>query len=377
MTFISHRIFIILLFTLCTLSLGLSQLTLDGSINVDGVERTYILHFPTNNTEGSTDLPLVFNLHGYTSNAAQQEFYSAMNTTADNNNFIVCYPEGLGNAWNIGINGGSTADDVGFISALIDEFATLYQINTNRVYSCGMSNGGFMSYELACKVPEKFAAIASVTGSMVSNIDCDLNTSGMPVLQIHGTDDPIVDYDGSFGIMPIEDVIEFWVDKNSCDIDSVTLTPIPDTNMDDNSTVEHIIHSSCHREANVELFKVIGGAHTWPGAALVIAATNYDINASEEIWKFFNRYTIDGSATSVNETQLSEITLSPNPGDQQLLINTSQNITGPITLRDMHGNLVLSTQDKQINVSHLPSSMYILTLTLESNIITKKVVIQH
>lgn len=354
-----------------------AQQTLDGAITVDGVDRTYIIHFPTATVEESAGLPLVFNLHGYTSTAAQQEFYSGMNTTSDANNFIVCYPEGLGNAWNIGFAGGSTADDVGFISALIDEFSDLYQINTKRVYSCGMSNGGFMSYELACKIPEKIAAIASVTGSMVANIDCDLNSEGMPVLQIHGTEDQVVPYAGSTGFMPIDDVIEFWVEKNGCSITGTYVTPIANNDPDDGSTVNHLVHSACNNLKNVELFKVEGGEHTWPGSSFtILGVTNQDINGSEEIWKFFNRYTLDGASTSVNETSLSnDLMVSPNPVDRLLQINFANNL---VILHNSNGIEVgRSTDTQTLDVSQLSSGIYILCIVTDTELFTEKIVVQH
>jgi len=371
--------FIVTLLIVSSATTGFAQFSFDGSLFVDGVERTYILHLPTETIEESVGLPLVFNLHGYTSNAAQQQFYSGMDATADANNFIVCYPEGIDNAWNIGIAGGSTADDVAFISAMIDEFSNTYQINTKRVYSCGMSNGGFMSYELACKIPEKIAAIASVTGSMVNNIDCDLNTTGMPVLQIHGTADQVVPYAGGNGFMSMDNLLEFWTVKNGCLEDLLTITPTADTDTTDGSTVEHFIYSQCDTDYNVELLKVNGGEHTWPGASLTfLGVTNQDISANDEIWKFFSRYTLDGTATSVNETQVNDLVISPVPADQTLQVTLSSGQINQITLHDANGHQVMNTQGKShLDVGHLPAGYYVLCLLTDDEVLTKRVIIQH
>ena len=354
------------------------QFNVNGTLTFDGDERNYILHMPTETIEEAEGLPLVFNLHGLGSNAVQQEFYSGMNTTSNEENFIVCYPEGIDNSWNVGFPGGSNADDVGFISALIDELEFLYGIDKNRVYSCGMSNGGFMSYELACKIPDQIAAIASVTGSMTTIIDCDLNTMGTPILEIHGTADEVVPYNGSNGISPIDDVISFWTQKNGCFPNEVTVIEINDSNQTDGSTAEHTIYYACNENKNVELFKITGGAHTWPGASVAIGVTNYDINANQEIWKFFNRFSLDGSVTSVNELQDNTLNISPNPAGQTIDVNLPESEIYTITLHDIDGNQVAKSRDNNtIDVSLIPSGLYVICIISNAIVITEKVVIQH
>ena len=177
------------------LSLGwLMGQTMVYSMQHGGVTRSYRLYVPPSYT-GTVPVPLVFNLHGYTSNATQQEFYSGMNAVADTAGFIVCYPDGINNAWNSGFTPPyhSGVDDVGFISALIDLLGTAYNVNLARVYACGMSNGGYMSFRLACDLDERIAAVASVTGSM-STLQASNCTAAraVPVCQIHGDDDQTV-----------------------------------------------------------------------------------------------------------------------------------------------------------------------------------------
>ncbi|MEL6972721.1 MAG: PHB depolymerase family esterase, partial [Bacteroidota bacterium] len=145
------------------------QQIINSSIQFDDLERTYLLYVPPSYT-GDESVPLVLNFHGYTSNSGEQFFYSDFRAVADLNNFLVVHPQGTqdseGNThWNVGW-GGSTVDDVGFTAALIDSLAAEYNINPERIYSTGMSNGGFMSYQLACELSDRIAAIASVTGTM-------------------------------------------------------------------------------------------------------------------------------------------------------------------------------------------------------------------
>ena len=146
-----------------------AQQTITATIEHDGLEREYILYVPAAYSPDEA-VPLVLNFHGYTSNATEQMFYGNFRPLANVHNFLIVHPEGTdddsGNAhWNVGW-GGSTVDDVGFTAALLDTLEAAYNINTDRIYSTGMSNGGFMSYQLACAMSDRIAAIASVTGSM-------------------------------------------------------------------------------------------------------------------------------------------------------------------------------------------------------------------
>ena len=162
------RIFTTLLFSLCLPLLSIGQQTIDGSITFAGIQRDYILYVPEIYTPGEA-VPLILNFHGYTSNAFEQLNYGEFRPIADTAGFIVVHPMGtvdlLGNThWNVGW-GTSSVDDLGFTAALIDSLSAEYSINQDRIYSTGMSNGGFMSYHLACELSERIAAIASVTGT--------------------------------------------------------------------------------------------------------------------------------------------------------------------------------------------------------------------
>lgn len=341
--------------------------------------REFIVHLPTGYTAGSS-LPLVFNHHGYTSNANQQMIYSGMNATADANNFIVVYPNGLNAQWNSGFvppYNGTFPDDVGFISKIIDTMYQLYNINPARVYSCGMSNGGFQSYRLACDLENRIAAIASVTGSMTATMTSNCNLSRrVPVLEIHGTMDATVPYSGGNGIMATEDVVNFWVGKNSCSTTVRDTTNVPNTNMTDGSTVQKIKFHQCATGEQVWLYKVIGGAHTWPGSSITIGTTNKDINASQEIWDFFKQYTINGPATSINETPADvELSLYPNPAGNTINVSANEYINS-ITVFNLLGEKVMqrnvNTTTAQLNIGDLYSGIYILSVKAGTQTYTKR-----
>ena len=303
---------IIFLLLVCLPLLSVGQQTINASINHDGLQRDYILYVPASYSPG-TQAPLVFNFHGYTSNATQQMWYGNFRSIADTEGFIVVHPEGtLDNSgvahWNVGW-GASTVDDIGFTSALIDSISAEYSINQNRIYSTGMSNGGFMSYQLACELSDRIAAIASVTGSM--NIgwfnSCNPNHP-IPVMEIHGTLDPTVPYSSSSFTESIPNIMDYWVNFNNCNSNAV-VTAVLNTSTSDGCTAKHQLWENGSNGATVEHYKIIGGEHSWPGALFPNGVTNQDINASEKIWEFFNKYDVNGliTTTSTNNITAKEL----------------------------------------------------------------------
>ena len=289
------------LFTFC-------QQTINASITHDGLQRDYILYVPASYS-AATSVPLVFNFHGYASNAYEQMWYGDFRSIADTAGFIIVHPEGtLDNTgtthWNVG-TGISTVDDIGFTSALIDSISAEYSINLSRVYSTGMSNGGFMSFQLACELSDRIAAVASVTGSMITGwfSSCSPNHQ-MPVMQIHGTLDPTVSYNASSITESIPDIMNYWANFNNCNSTPI-ITSVPDINTTDGCTAEHQIWENGTNGATVELYKIIDGEHSWPGAVFPNGTTNQDINAAEKIWEFFNKYDINGLIST--NTAIDEI----------------------------------------------------------------------
>ena len=259
----------------------------------DGVNRLYTLYKPDNLKEKA---PLVFVLHGYTSNSTNIMNYSKMNDIADQNGFMVCYPQGTTNIytgqthWNANLNEMSSVTDSEFLTDLAKKLQAEFNLSEKNTFACGMSNGGFMSYTLGCERSDTFKAIASITGTMSGYDWNNCNPNKVPVLQISGTNDMVVPMDGSMssaggwgGAPKIQDIMNYWGDINEC---TQTQTQnLPDSNKTDNSYVSIEKKVDCFNNNQVWFYTVYGGAHTWPGAW-----GNMDINASEEIWDFFSRY---------------------------------------------------------------------------------------
>ncbi|MEM1214059.1 MAG: T9SS type A sorting domain-containing protein [Bacteroidota bacterium] len=347
----------------CVLSTFLTaQETLVVNLPYDGEDRSYRLYVPAA-FDGETPLPLVFNLHGFTSNASQQEFYADMNAVADTAGFFVCYANGIDAAWNVNWDFGSTADDVGFISFLIDEISSEYPVLLDQVYSCGMSNGGFMSYRLACELNDRIAAVASVTGSMSPGYigNCTPNRP-VPVLEIHGTADPVVSYDGTANVsISVDSLLTFWANNNGCDGSTIT-TDLENTSLLDLCTAEKIDYQNC--AASVEHYKINGGGHTWPGAPISIGVTNQDFHGSAAVWQFFQQHRLPELTNTITLTGEHAWRVYPNPGQSWLAV---QHLDGPYVLElyQATGQLLQrhnSNDNQRIDLGNLPTGLYFLRI---------------
>lgn len=344
---------------------GQNGTTVIDSIMSNNIMRKYRLYVPAIYT-GSQAVPLILNLHGYTSNALQQQLYSNFMPIADTANFLMVYPEGkapLGNQyWNAGFGG--TENDVLFMSDLIDSLKLTYNIDLNSIYSCGMSNGGIMSYYLACNLPNRIAAIASVTGSMLKTWLSCAPSRPFPIMEIHGTADGTVNYLGDATFAPIDSVVKKWSSHNNCNPAPTTFS-VPNISLTDNSTALHYVYSGGTSGSSVELYKVIGGGHSWPGAFAFLANTNQDFSASVEIWRFFRKYKLGQFVPNVglSENALSQnIKLFPNPVTEKLFIEglTEANIK----VINLVGEMIIQKNNaNSIDVSSLNSGIYFLQIT--------------
>lgn len=213
----------------------------------NGLDRSYILHKPD---DFQNNAPLVFVLHGFSSSANTIMTYSQMNKVADRNRFMVCYPQGTTlttgqTHWNANLQM-SSINDINFLAQLAIKIQKEYNINPDNTFTSGMSNGGFMSYTLGCEKSIVFKAIASVTGTMSGYNWSNCNSSyKIPVLQISGTKDNTVPWDGTMsedygwgGAPHIYDVMDYWTELNACSQDETI--NFPDIDLSDSSTVSLI-----------------------------------------------------------------------------------------------------------------------------------------
>lgn len=359
---------LLLVIAIAFISNTYAQQTINASIMHDGIQRDYILYVPAIYSPG-TPTPLVFNFHGYTSSATEQMFYGDFRSIADTANFLLVHPMGTLDPsnqpyWNA--NWGGTVDDIGFTEALLDSLDVNYNINMDRVFSTGMSNGGFMSYTLACELGDRFAAIASVTGTMNLNQSSTCTPAHpTPIMEIHGTSDGTVPYNGLAGSMEsIPNVLDYWVNYNNCAPTAVE-TAVPNTSVTDGCTATHFIYENGDNGVDVEHYRINSGAHTWPSAPIVIGTTNFDINASEKIWEFFAKYDINGKigTNDIIESDLSNLSISPNPTHEQIQIQGLNSGDYSYKLISMQGEIIVSSSNQnRINVAELNSGVYFIQL---------------
>lgn len=348
-----------------------AQTTIVDSVMAGGIYRTYRLYVPAAYT-GTSARPLVFNLHGYTSNSLAQQQYTIFEPIADTANFLMVLPQGTKDAsnytfWNAGMSA-SLVNDIAFLNALIDSLDLTYNIDLNAVYSCGMSNGGFMSHTLACESSNRFTAIASVTGNIFTTqygSNCH-PTRPVPVMQISGTADGTVPYNGGPGVMPVDSVVKYWVTKNICN-PTAAFSNVPNINTGDGSTAERYVYSGGLSGSSVELYKVIGGGHTWPGSPYIIGVTNQDFSASKEIWRFFRQYRLNLlTSTAEIEKENLNLMLYPNPAQDVLHItfDKENQVSYSIEITDVLGKVIISEilESESATISNLHSGIYFIAL---------------
>jgi polyhydroxybutyrate depolymerase len=358
---------------------------IDETFEFEGATRMHKVYLPANFSDNS---PLVLNLHGYTSNAFQQVFYTNMNAVAEENDFVVVFPDGTTDQygitfWNSEILGESV-NDLGYLEALIDSMILNYNIDPNRVYMCGMSNGGFMSYYSACELSDRIAAIASVTGTMNNAILDNCNPErAVPVLEIHGTADGTVPYNGASStgsfqtMMPIEEVVDFWVNHNNCMLESEL--ELEDISTSDMSTVTHFKYTGRDNGSSVEHYRINEGGHTWPGSIIPLPSTNHDIIASEVIWDFFKQYTLNGMLTVHEGVEEASFTMSPNPMSEFTILKCSSKIQ-TLTIYNLQGkvlfNKAINDFEYTLEKGLLGSGMYIIELVADGSRICQPLLVQ-
>jgi polyhydroxybutyrate depolymerase len=254
-----------------------------------GYKRDFAYYLPAM-FDSAKSIPLVINLHGANGNAWNEIKKSYFNTIADRENFIFLMPQALLGSFN-----GETIyqwnahyifpwDDVSLVNFLIDYMYTNYNVDLSRVYICGMSNGGFMTFFAARGLQNRLAAIAPISGLISSNvfINYKLNRH-IPLCYMHGTADNIVRIDGN---PSADDIISFWIANNNCS-PQAEITELPDLVQTDNSTVTLDQYHGYSSDSEIQFYKIIGGGHSIPG---IEPGSNMDINAYEVIWTFFNRH---------------------------------------------------------------------------------------
>jgi len=286
----------------------------DFSLQHDGLRRTYLVHVPRSYNK-STPAPLILAFHGgmgYKEHMAIDKYYNLI-SKSEKEGFIVVFPNGASRlksgkfaTWNAGnccaYARDNNIDDVGFVKKMIDDIKTKFTIDSSKVYATGMSNGGMLSYRLACDLTDTFTAIAAVAGT--DNYDNCSPSGPISIMHIHAKDDTHVLFEGGAGSDAFKDVskvtdftsvsetISRWVKRNNC-----------------NAVFERVLekegaycdlYTGCDDSVQVKLCVTETGGHSWPGGYKPprkgVTPPSKAISSVDEMWKFFeNQSSLDPS----------------------------------------------------------------------------------
>jgi polyhydroxybutyrate depolymerase len=272
------------------------------TVEVKGFARTVIVHVPRGSSD-STPLALVLNLHGSGATALDQELFSGMNRTSNQDDFIVAYPQGLiadgsGYDWNVPnepLIGGravpkGSANDITFLATLVKVLASKYCINQGEVYATGFSGGAREVSQLACDESHIFAAVAPISG-LRRPLPCP-TTRAVPVIAFHGSNDPVDPFTGNgqaYWTYSVPTAEKDWATQDDCSLKAVTSRP--------SAGVALTKYSHCADGSAVQLYEVTGEGHEWPGGPVMPSSLTSElgpqsnaIDANAVMWSFFKAH---------------------------------------------------------------------------------------
>jgi polyhydroxybutyrate depolymerase len=290
------------------------------TITSGGVERWYLRRVPPVH-DGTTPVPVVVDLHGYSEGAEVHTLVSGLGPYGDEQGFVTVTPHGQGQGpvplWDTTPGG----PDQVFLEGMLDDVEASLCVDTTRVFVTGLSNGAMMTSMLACELSGRVAAAAPVAG-VTEMEDCQADRP-VPVVAFHGTEDGFLSYGGGFGphvaslpspdgqgtlgdvagqggeqVEPtgpsVPEVVADWAGRNGCD----DAAPAEDAVADDVT----VLTFACPVGVEAELYRVEGGGHSWPGSELlanvedVVGHTTMSISANEVMWEFFEQHPLDTSS---------------------------------------------------------------------------------
>lgn len=267
------------------------------TLTFDGQQRTYHVHLPST-YDGQHNLPLVLAFHGLGGDGLSMAALTHMNTVADQQKFVVVYPDGLNRRWSFGKQpalGG--VDDLGFIHALVQQLEQDLKVDQKRIYAAGISNGGLFVEFLACEPSSPFAAFADVAATMPTLLSAVCKPGrAVSMLLIHGTDDPIVPFNGGSSSLGIQggltapETAARWASIAGCN-PMPAVTTLPDK-VNDGTHIQQNTFTGCQQGSEVVFYIVQGGGHAWPGGiqylpVATVGKSSKQMEASQVIWDFF------------------------------------------------------------------------------------------
>ncbi len=285
------------------------------TIKVGELERRYRIYIPAK-YDAAKATPVIVVFHGGGGNPESMIRLTGMNAKSDEAGFIVVYPFGSGKLDNslLTFNGGGCCgyamerkiDDVGFTRALLDDLATVANVDANRVFATGLSNGGIMSHYVASELSDRIAAVAPVAGPLM--MDAPNAKRPVSVMHFHGTADEFAPFKGGYGkgflgrskvtsFRSVNHTIQSWVKANGCEPEPQVIALTDKTN--DGMSVTRKTWSGGKGGSEVVLIEIENGGHTWPGQKPIVALlgkSTEDISANDLMWEFFQKHPLDAEA---------------------------------------------------------------------------------
>ncbi len=292
-------------YSAATIEPGTTVVQADATIN--GIRRTALVHIPRNfNPEIS--YPLVVVLHGAFSSAKKMEVETGFSSLADQEDFVVLYPNGMGlfsllQHWNAGFCCGKAADDglddVGFIEECIEKVAARVNLDRKRIYITGFSNGGMLAYRYASEKSDSIAAIAALGASIGGRKDKKSRVEmvsppkiPVPAMIVHGLNDQTVPAEGgispkkggSRSYMSLEDSTAFWLKADGCSGEPINQTFA-------HGKVQQYLWQNCQGQSSVFLVTIKGWGHRWPGPYFIKKDSSLSgFNITSLMWEFFSQH---------------------------------------------------------------------------------------
>jgi polyhydroxybutyrate depolymerase len=279
------------------------------SVPSGGSERTVIRRVPPAH-DAAAPIPVVIDFHGYSEGGDIHALHSALGPFGDEQGFVTITPDSGATVPRWDTEAGSA--DLTFFGDLLDEIEATLCVDTNRIFVTGLSNGAMMTSAIACEYSDRVAAVAPVAG-IQDPAECDLERP-VPVMAFHGTADEFLSYEGGLGPAALDlpapdgsgetlddlsvpediergpsvpEVVDAWAERDGCELPAES-TPIADD--------VALLSYACPAGVDVELYRVEGGGHTWPGSEFsasiesVVGPTTFSFIANEEMWAFFRAH---------------------------------------------------------------------------------------
>ncbi len=345
-----------LIISALVLTMGLNLLTAQVQhFTWQNQEREYIIHTPANRT-GS--IPVMFYLHGLTVQIVpcDQEYHFA--ELSDELGWAIVVPQalnqGIGTMWSAGLSN-SDIDDVGFLLALLDTLTIQYDLNSDSVFFTGFSMGGFMTHRMAIEHGDRITACAPVSGLIAQPMSLETPVVPVRMLHVHGTQDYVVGYNGSstvFGAtlgLGVEAILDYWQTANNCSGE-----PVIDTLPDLHDDGLRFVHYTYNCGTDLQLLKVLGGAHSW-----YHSAQQYDVAYMDVICRFFKGEDI---VSAIHTPEMNPLHVSPNPAAG--LVSVEVDEPSVISVFDAQGQMVEQQEVEPgrswLDLSRLPNGLYIV-----------------